>query len=351
MGIIIFFILTIVVLRLVLENNKKFPSKYRKLEKQFCLFSYIVIVILAAFRGEMVGADTMGYMSDYADVKLMSFRDIADRYEGYVGFFYLSKLFTMMGMPVSVWFGFVELVLVSAISRFINKYSTDKLYSILLFIVTGLFMFSLAGLKQTLAMALITHGYIDLSDKKRIRSAIWIVAAFFVHPVTLLMLLAFLLKFIRQKEFFVVAAVAIVVVLMFSGMSTMSFLISLSGNEHFEMYLEEDNSYTMSTLFLYLLMLLCTLPFVTKYLKTGMQAKVEFACVLICCLCQYMASFSPSLFRLALMFIPFLIVYTPNTFDNAKSDSMSTALKVAALLGPIVFFIYSSRNTVYYMTF
>jgi len=351
MAIIIVLIVLIVAFRLILEGYKREPTKYQRLENRFCYFAYIAIVLLAAFRGEMVGTDTAGYIADYMDVKMMSFTDIADRYEGYVGFYYLSKLFSMMGLPLFVWFGFLEIVLMSAMSRFINKYSKDKLYSIILFIVTGLFMFSLAGLKQTLAMALITHGYIDMAEDKRIRSIFWLVVAFFVHPASLIMLIAYLLSFIRKKEIFVIAFMLVFIAFSIGAKSTLSFLVALSGNEHFEMYLENDNSYTMSTLYLYLLIVLCTLPFLPQYLKMSINAKVEFVCVLICCLCQYMASFSPSLFRLALMFIPFLMVYTPNAFESSKNGSFSIILKVAALMGPIAFFIYSTRDTVYYMTF
>lgn len=348
MFIIISFILVLLVLLLVLESNKKRPVKYRVLEKRFCLFSYIVIVILAAFRGELVGADTLGYISDYMDVKTMSFSDIAYRYEGYVGYFYLSKLFAMAGMPLFVWFGFLELVLVSSISRFINKFSTDRLYSIILFIVTGLFMFSLAGLKQTLAMALMIHGYLDFSEKKMIRSVLWIIASFFVHPASLIMLIAFFLSFIRRKEFFAIAVVAIIIAFSVRSLLTVTSLVTLLGNDHFEMYLEQDTSYTMSTLYLYLLMLLCTIPYVLNYLRSGLSPKIEFSCVLILCACQYMASFSPNLFRLALMFIPFLVVYTPNTFECSKSNMI---IKAVALIGPIIFYIYSNRNFVYYMSF
>lgn len=348
MELIILLIAFILVLRLILNSYKYNPQKRHKLETKFCLFSYIAIVLLAAFRGELVGADTLGYIYDYTNVKTMSYTEIAERYEGYVGYYYLSKLFSASEMPIYIWFGFIELMLVLAISRFINKYSTDRLYSIVLFIVTGLFMFSLAGLKQTLAMSLITHGYLDFSRKRIWLGFAWSVGAFFVHPVSLIMLIAFALSYIKKKEIFTISVIVILVVFIAGTMSSFSFLVSLLGNEHYEMYLEKNESYTMSTLYLYVLIVLCTLPYVYKYLRNKIEAKIEFACVLILCTFQYTASLSPNLFRLALVFIPFLIVYVPNTFDNSNKEKYSLILKLVAIIGPIIFFIYSTRNTIYY---
>ena len=41
-----------------------------------CYIAFLIIVFLAAFRGESVGADTIDYIDDYEDVELMSFMDI-----------------------------------------------------------------------------------------------------------------------------------------------------------------------------------------------------------------------------------------------------------------------------------
>lgn len=65
----------------------------------------------------------------------MSFSDIFDRWDTYLGYYVPSKLFSMLGAPQWLWFGFVELVYAFAVQKFINKYSADKLLSILVFVV------------------------------------------------------------------------------------------------------------------------------------------------------------------------------------------------------------------------
>ena len=342
-------VLLVLLFRLFLNAFNEGSNRRHRVENTFCWISYIAIVLLAAFRGITVGADTAYYLNDYLDVASMSFSEIADRFEGYLGYYFLSKLFSLAGFPHYVWFGFLEAVFLSAISRFINKYSSDRLYSIILFLVTGLFAFSLAGLKQTLAMTLLLHGFLCFVERRYTISVILVVLTYFTHPGALPALILFFLYFIKDKKYFSVVVIAGILLIWLGDLLLVSTFVSLSGNEHYELYLEENSSYSMSTLILYILMILCTVPYLKRYLKTSGFAKVEFSGSLFVCAFQYLASYSPSLFRLALVFIPFLIVYVPNSFEASRKNANNSTwlLKTLALLGPIVFYLYASRDFVY----
>lgn len=348
MSVVLCFVIFLLFLRLVISVFSVGSTARYKAESMACFVACFGIVFLAAFRGETVGTDTLGYISDYIDVETMSFSDIAERYEGYVGYYYPSKVFTMIGIPIWGWFGFVELIYISSIWRLIKKYSSDRLYSCILFMVTGLFMFSLAGLKQTLAMALILHSYLDLVEKRYVRSILLVIITFFVHPAALIMLLAFFLYLIRGKKYYPAVVAIVVATIVIGGMFTVSTLVSLLGNDHFETYLVENNTYSRSTLYLYILMLVCSVPFMLRYIKWSETGKLELGYLLIACSFQYLSSFSPNLFRLAFLFTPFYLVYLPNVFEaGGKSDLSRILLKTVALLGPIVFYAYANRGFVY----
>lgn len=348
MFIIFLFILLLLAFRILIEVIPCSEVIKHKIESFFCFVSYCVIIILAMFRSSNVGADTLSYIEDYHEMSLMNFSDIINEYRGYEGYYLLSKLFSMMHMPCYIWFGFVEFILVFAIARFFNKFSSDRLYSIILFLTTGLFMFSLAGLKQTLAMSLLLHAYIDFVDKKFARSCLLIVFAYFVHPASLIALFAFIIYLLRKTKFVIPVLLLIVLLVCVGGLSTASWFVTILGNDHFEMYLEADSSYTMSTLFLYCLICLCTLPYIVKYYRSGFNSKVEISCVILTCAFQYLASLSPSLFRLSFPLLPFLFVYVPNSFeliDHKVPERL--ILKFCALIGPILFFAYSNRSLVF----
>lgn len=348
MIVILSLILLVLLFRVTLGFLRCSESVKYKVESLFCFISYFIMVLLAMFRSSDVGADTLSYIRDYQDMSLMSYSDIINEYTGYEGYYLLSKLFSMVGLPCYIWFGFVEFILVLAIARFINKFSRDRLYSIILFLATGLFMFSLAGLKQTLAMSLILHAYVYFVDKKFARSALLIVYAYFVHPASLIGFFAFVIYLLRRTKFVIPVLLLIVLLVCVGGLSTASWFVTIIGNDHFEMYLEADSSYTMSTLFLYCLIFLCTLPYFVKYYRSDFNSRVEISCVILTCAFQYLASLSPSLFRLSFPLLPFLFVYVPNSFDLIDHKAPERLiLKFCALVGPIIFFVYSNSSLVF----
>lgn len=348
MFVILIFIMLVFLFRVILGCLRSSESVKHKVESLFCYISYLIIVLLAMFRSSDVGPDTLSYIEDYKDMSIMSFTDILSEYKGYEGYYLLSKLSSMMNLPCYVWFGIIEFILVFAIARFINKFSSDRLYSILLFLVTGLFLFSLAGLKQILAMSLMLHAYVDLTNKKFVRTCLLVVFAFFAHPASLIALFAFIVYLIRKSKFVVPVLALTTSVVSIGGLSLAAFLVMVLGNNHFTMYLEEDSSYTMSTLFLYILICLCTIPYMFKYYKSGYDSKVEISCVVLTCAFQYWASLSPSLFRLSFSLLPFLYVYVPNSFNMVEhNSSLRLILKYCALIGPILFFAYANRSLVY----
>lgn len=348
MYILLLLIIVLLSFRCVLSLGRTSPLNQYKLETLFCNFAYLLMILLAMFRGDSVGADTAKYINDYQEMSLMSFSDIFEDYAGYEGYYLLSKIFSLIGIPYFVWFGFIEFMLIWSLSRYINKFSKDRLYSIILFVTTGLFMFSLAGLKQTLGLAIMMHAFMDLVDKKYIRSALFVLIAYFTHPVSLLSLLAFIIYILRNKKILLPLILFISLFVCAGGLYTTTLMVNILGNDHFEMYLEVNDSYTKSTLYLYCLLLICTLPWIIKSYKKDIAPKVELGCVILACSFQYLASFSPSLFRLAYAFLPFLFVYVPNSYCLSRSSSLeSSVVKYCVLGGTIFFSLYSNRSLIF----
>lgn len=339
-GLLVFVLL---VLYFLLGYNNS--NKAGKQESWFCNLAFAGIVFLAAFRGINVGADTNGYMFQYEEeIKYYSFDDLWNgKYQTYYFFYVLCKLFSNMGMPPWVWFAFIEIIYVSAIRRLIYSYSCDKMYSIILFVVSGLFGFSLAGLKQTLAMALILHAFLDLMEKKYLRMIILIVLTYFTHPVALIFGFGFVLYLLRNTRFYYPLLFVIVWILVFGAMSTMSYLVELLNQDTFNRYIREDGVYTHSTLYFYLLLLVSTIPFCKQYLNAQTYAKVFLGFLIITCSLQYLASYSDNLFRLAYLYTPFYTVYLPNAFDKNHTQA-SSIVKLIVLFGAIFFFLYAARK-------
>lgn len=337
------FISILLLFYLILANYKKGSKSRDRLESWFCNFAFAGIVFLAAFRGRSVGADTGGYMLQYSELHYYTFAGVMDKYHGYEFFYLVAKFFSLMKMPIWVWFGFIEFFYVTAIRRLIYRFSCDKLYSIMIFVSIGLFGFSLAGLKQVLAMALILHAFLFFVEKKYLWSVLFIVLTYYTHPVSLIFVFGFVLYLLRNKKYYYLILLFIVIVVVFGAMSTMSFLVDLLNQDHFGVYLNEEGTYTASTLIFYLLLLAISIPFCKQYFKEQVLAKVFLGFLIVACSLQSLASISNNLFRLAYLYTPFYLVFLPNAFDK-NNTQFSRSAKIIGLFGAIFFWLYAARG-------
>ena len=333
--------------RIVLMSISK--RNYPKVNVLLCSIAYIGLIFLAAFRAPEVGTDTLSYISDYKEIHTFTWKDIMEHYRGYELFYFVCKIFSLFGLPVFIWFAFIEIVYVSAIARLVHKDSTDKIYSIILFITIGLYMFSLAGLKQTMAMGLVLHGFIEMRNKRYIIAVLLSILAFFSHPTAAVFIPAFLLYVCRNTKHFNILLVCLILLLMIGAKYMFASFSNILHLEHFERYLSVEKTYSIWTLLFYILMIIASLPFINNYSKNALyqnEHKFEFSCLIIACSLQYLASLSPSLFRLALYYTPFFLVYMPNVF-NTHSDVTRKVVKLVLILAVILFFAYTNRNFVY----
>ena len=175
-------LIVVILLMYFIAQNQPAPVR-QKLSTRFAYCICIMLVLLAAFRADTVGADTVRYRADYLSMGMYNSLDgLIDRFtEFYMGYFVPSKIFHHFGLPVQVWFGFVEAFYLFALMKLINMFSKDKIFSLLVFTTIGLWVFSMAGLKQTFAMAMMMLAFVAFMKKRYYLTAMWTVLVFFTH--------------------------------------------------------------------------------------------------------------------------------------------------------------------------
>ena len=347
MQVFLIYILFLLILHLLLTTVSK--RNHSKFEMLFCGVAYLGLIVLAAFRGPTVGADTLDYISDYNEINKYSFSEVIEIYSGYEFFYLICKLFKLIDLPLATWFAFIEIIYVSAIARLIHKDSTDKIYSIILFITIGLYMFSLAGLKQTMAMGLILHAFMELRNKRYFTTVLLFFMAFFAHPTALVFLPAFLFYIGGSVKHYNLILICFSVLFAFSLKYILASFLNVGRLDHFGRYLEINTSYSIWTLLFYILMIIVSIPFIKSYSKNCIyknEPRFEMTCLIIACCLQFLASLSPSLFRLALYYTPFFLIYMPNVL-YVRSDVARKVIKLIVILGIVFFYAYTNRNFVY----
>lgn len=347
MKLFIIYIVILILFRIVLMGISK--RNYSKIEMLFCSFAYVGLIALAAFRAPSVGTDTLSYISDYKDIYTYTWLDIIERYRGYELFYLICKSFSLLELPIFVWFAFIEIIYVSAIARLVHSDSTDKIYSIILFITIGLYMFSLAGLKQTMAMGLVLHAFMEIRSKRYVTTVLFFLLALFVHPTAVIFLPAFLFYACRNTRHYNLIVICLILLLVLGTKYILSSFSNILRLEHFERYLLVEKTYSIWTLLFYILLIIASLPFIKSYSKNSLyqnEPKFEITCLILACSLQYLASLSPSLFRLSLYYTPFFLVYMPNVL-GIRSEIARKVIKLIVILGVIFFYAYTNRNFVY----
>lgn len=328
------------------KNNK---SNAVKLENRYVIFICIILVLMAAFRSNEVGADTISYRMNYENLPYYkSFGNLVDRFTiNYIGYYGLSKIFHLMGLPVQVWFGFIEAFYLYALMKMVNRFSKDKIFSVLVFVTIGLFTFSLAGLKQTLAASIMMLSFLFFTEKKYIYSALFVVATYFTHQAALIMLIAYPAYLLRNSKYLVPFSLISFVLLYFYGTLFIESMADVIDNEHFQDYVVNESRYTYVTFIFYTTITAICYSYFKNYKKQCRDnSRFIMSMSMLGCSLQLLAGFSPSLFRLALMFTPFMMVLIPNTIYYSNSSNKKSLTYI--LWGCIIFyFLYTNRAAPY----
>lgn len=342
-------ILIILVFRLNLDNSLVGNPKY-DVETKYLKIVCAILALIAGLRGNSVGADTYAYVCDYENVKNMSFAHVLEL-SGTIGagYYWFSKAFSLTGLSVHWWFGVVASFYIYAMYLFIQKYSKDKLVSLLCFFTMGLYTFSLAGLKQTVAMGFMAFSFMSLDDKKYLKAIILGTIAYWCHSATSIFTFGILLYFLRNRQSYYVFLFSFLILVLFVGDWLWQTSIELLSDDHYtELYSHADNIYSAWTFVFYLLLVGFMVFSWRKYNNDRpTEAKLLYGMTMLAVTFQSLATSFSAAFRVAYYFLPFMIVLVPNSceyFVDYRSKNIWKAILCAIC---IFWMLYSGRDSVY----
>ena len=311
-------------------------------EKRSLLIMCAILLFQTTFRYFIVGSDISGYWGQYLEYKSLSISEIIEEQPNYIAYYLISNFFSVIGVSFRGWLFLLELFYLSAILRIINKYSTDKIFSLFMFYTIGLYSFSHFGLKQTMAMAFAWHFIVEFTDKKYIRAGILFTLAYFSHKTALFFLFApvlYLAEGMKRRTFFTIAIVVIFILALNAGFFINYFTLQL-GDEQYIRYLDDKGDYSLSTFIFYIILFATAMWGNRKQSFLGSSIFI-FSAALFSVLSQYLSQYVDDAFRLGLYYASFLTVYVPNGVRKDKTLSMLIVLFLT------VWLLYSSRNLPY----
>ena len=208
-------------------------------KKAFVIITCIQWILISGLRSDSVGADTENYLSIFDSHARMSFSEIFNYFVTYIKDMLLGNaneldlepLFVLFNKLVSVFttshvlYKFViATIFMTALGRFIYKYSEDPCLSFVIY--GGLFynMFSLTGYRQVIAVAIaVLWGYKYIRERKFWKFLVLVLLATLIHKSSIVVLLFYI--FANKRFSFIYLGISLVIIATFYAFSGTLFTI------------------------------------------------------------------------------------------------------------------------------
>ena len=202
------------------------------------LFFFLMAVSLAFFVGLRTrGNDTFAYRQMYENIQpgtdpisILVTTELASS----PGLSWLSAVLRNAGASTQDYFMICALFTILTYLWFIHKYTTDIWLSVFYFITMGVYTFTMAAIKQTLAVAFLVIATDRAIQKKWVQYAFWMVVAELFHPYAFIYLVVPFLSFFPWSRYTGVLLAGTVVVALFLSrfMGTIGDLTTAMGFDY-----------------------------------------------------------------------------------------------------------------------
>lgn len=190
-------------------------QKKERAEKWFVFFAILPIFLLYVLRDSHIGADTIGYVSNFQGItgNLIEVWQNADKEPGFLVY---TRLVSLLSRNYTVYFFITGLLIFVPIYFFSVNYPQNPYVFIFLFITLGYYSFIETGMRQAIAMSICLTSYGAIKKKNLIniiRTVLTITIAYFFHKSAVIFVLLFILSFLPDSDISKILYLVITIVL------------------------------------------------------------------------------------------------------------------------------------------
>lgn len=225
----------------------------------------------------------------------------------------------------------------------IKKYSRDYIFSIILFMFGGMFLFSLAGLKQVMATGVILMGIPALIRKQYIRYYIYCVLALGFHTYSLFFLVVPLLgrEVFNKRTIIFCVTIVLAGVLISYVSSVIKILIEMLGKEMSEEKIQSGSVNVLRAI-VFLVPLVLTIMGAKNLESTTEAEQIFIKFTMLSAVFMVLALFgNPILFgRIPQYFLIGTVITLPVLIEKAFEHKERSLIAFCAILGYVLFGMY-----------
>lgn len=168
---------------------------YARKERMIWLVLAIVMICFAGLRIHYNDTDTYVYAYNAISTDWLHLLDVSWNLGDNPGFNTLNNLLNLLGFSAQSFLFLYSGVTVGIYLWFIRKYTSNLWLSVFLFIMLGAYIFTMAAIKQCVAVAFCLLGVDRAINRKWIPFVLWILVGTLFHPYALMYLIVPLLFF------------------------------------------------------------------------------------------------------------------------------------------------------------
>lgn len=311
--------------------------------RNVCIAITVFLFLISAMKSSAYRPDVAMYAASFERVKLWTYRELFDSWmndeikDG--GFYILSKVFGQLGFSDYGWLAFVAFCFAVGVGWFIYRNSAKPVLSLMLLMTLEYFRFSLSGLRQAMAIAVIfMFSYSYMIERRPIRFVLSVLIAAMFHSSAILFLPAYLIAGWRMgwKQIMLVFGMAVIYFLFPNAIRVV--LSKIAWTESVASYATSTVALTWSGFAIHsCILLFCVLFRNETVLPPELKQRrvdVFINCMIVGLCLQMMATMIAEAFRLAYYYNMCCIAVVPNlVVENKRESNHSTMyLLLAACL-------------------
>lgn len=319
-------------------------KRNKRSRKYFCIITVIILSLLSAIRADDVGADTLGYIEEFEVVSRQSYVALFKNYPSCFGYYICCKFLNNLGLDVHFWFFLVALLFNSAVFYFIFVYSKNPVLSFALYIGSGIFAFSLAGMKQIVAMSFCIFSYCLLQKNKRIiLSILFVLLGSIFHQSALFFLLVLPLARLNVTKRWNIFFFSFLIVMVVGGSTLLRNFIGFLAEQgnRFGHYSDDVSELNFTQFFIYLLLVGSCFVFYRSLKKEKIGGMVYAEIVALAFF--FLTTIVSSMFRIAYYLVFFLFALFPNVVSRIHDKPTSQLICAGSGIVFILYFVFFSH--------
>lgn len=315
--------------------------KDNKSKKAYLKFLMIFLFLTIALRNKICFLDTYGYVKDYDALASLSFNQLLFFWNKDISFWYFTKLISMVSNgSYMVWFSVLAFCYVFPLYNLLNKYSKDFQISLILFCCLGFALFSMTGLRQTLAMSCTMSALYFLLNEKVRNFFIFVFLAALFHKTAIVFILLYpLSKFPLTKKYSLLYIIVAVVSYILIVKYLKTFMLS-DFDSRFEAYLNSESSINYSGLIQQILLFTVSFIFLGKNRNNRIN-RIFIWMSLAGIFFQSMTNLLPEMFRISMYFSIANVFLLANSLTMNRNANIT---KYAIILALVIYFVTSPNN-------